>query len=132
MGVEPYLLAPMLTGLIAQRLVRRLCPDCRQEDVATRTDSELTGGMVKTGSRVFRPVGCSTCRGDGYRGRTGLYEVIEVDAAFQALVHEAASEADLVRQARKTSRSILEDGAAKIASGQTSVAEVVRVVREDG
>lgn len=132
MGVEPYLLAPMLTGLIAQRLVRRLCPDCRREDVADAADAELTAGAIPVGSRVFRPVGCPNCRGDGYRGRTALYEVIEIDAAFQALVHDGASEADLVRHARKSSRSILEDGAAKAAAGMTSVAEVVRVVREDG
>jgi len=132
MGVERYLLAPMLTGLIAQRLVRRLCPTCRQEDVATAADAELTSGAVPVGSRVFRPVGCPECRTDGYRGRTGLYEVIEIDPAFQAMVHDGVSEADLVRHARTSSRSILDDGAAKVASGQTSVAEVVRVVREDG
>ncbi|HZV84563.1 MAG TPA: ATPase, T2SS/T4P/T4SS family, partial [Brevundimonas sp.] len=132
MGVERYLLAPMLTGLIAQRLVRRLCPTCRQESVATAADAELTSGAVPVGSRVFQPVGCQACRTDGYRGRTGLYEVIEIDPAFQAMVHDGASEADLVRHARTSSRSILDDGAAKVASGQTSVAEVVRVVREDG
>ncbi len=132
MGVERYLLAPMLTGLIAQRLVRRLCPECRREDTATAVDAELTSGTVKVGARVFRPVGCAACRNEGYRGRTGLYEVIEVDPGFQAMVHDGASEAAMIKHARKSSRSILDDGAAKVAAGLTSVAEVVRVVREDG
>ncbi|HEV7227318.1 GspE/PulE family protein [Brevundimonas sp.] len=131
MGVERYLLAPMLTGLIAQRLVRRLCPNCRVEDRATAADVELTSGAVALGSRVFRAVGCSACRGDGHRGRTALYEVVEVDPAMQALVHDGASEADLTAHARLTSRSLLQDGAEKIASGETTVQEVARVVRED-
>ena len=132
MGVERYLLAPMLTGLIAQRLVRRLCPECRREDTATPADAELTSGTVPVGARVFRPVGCAACRNEGYRGRTGLYEVIEVDPGLQAMVHDGASEAAMIKHARKSSRSILDDGAAKVAAGLTSVAEVVRVVREDG
>jgi general secretion pathway protein E len=131
MGVERYLLAPMLTGLIAQRLVRRLCPVCRTEDTATAADAELTSGALQVGARVFRAVGCPACRGEGYRGRTALYEVIEVDPAMQALVHDGASEAALTAHARSFSRSILQDGAAKAAAGETTVQEVARVVRED-
>ena len=131
MGVERYLLAPMLTGLIAQRLVRRLCPNCRIEDRATAADVELTSGALAPGSRVFRAVGCPACRGDGHRGRTALYEVVEVDPAMQVLVHDGASEADLTAHARLTSRSLLQDGAEKIAAGETTVQEVARVVRED-
>lgn len=131
MGVERYLLAPMLTGLIAQRLVRRLCPACRVEDTATTADVELTSGALQVGARVFRAVGCPACRGEGYRGRTALYEVIEVDPAMQALVHDGASEAALTAHARSFSRSILQDGAAKASAGETTVQEVARVVRED-
>jgi general secretion pathway protein E len=131
MGVERYLLAPMLTGLIAQRLVRRLCPHCRREDVATTADCELTGGAIPVGARVFRPVGCPECRGEGYRGRLGVYEVIEVDPEMQAAIHEGAAEADLVKLARKSGPGLLEDGAAKALVGETTVQEVARVVRED-
>jgi len=132
MGVERYLLAPMLTGLIAQRLVRRLCPECRQPDVATEADAALTGGAVAVGTRVFRPVGCSRCRGDGYRGRAALYEVVEVDATIQSMVHEGASEADVMRHARTLGPGILEDGVVKVAEGLTTVQEIARVLHEDG
>jgi general secretion pathway protein E len=131
MGVERYLLAPMLTGLIAQRLVRRLCPHCRREDTATQADAELTGGAVAVGARVFRPVGCTECRGEGYKGRLGVYEVIEVDPRIQSAIHDGASEADLIKLARKRGPGLLEDGAMKAMAGETSVQEVARVVRED-
>jgi len=131
MGVERYLLAPMLTGLIAQRLVRRLCPHCRREDTATQADAELTGGAVAVGARVFRPVGCTECRGEGYKGRLGVYEVIEVDPGIQSAIHDGASEADLIKLARKRGPGLLEDGAMKAMAGETSVQEVARVVRED-
>ena len=131
MGVERYLLAPMLAGLIAQRLVRRLCPHCRREDTATAADAEMTGGAVAVGARVFRPVGCPECRGEGYKGRLGVYEVIEVDPKMQGAIHDGASEADLLKLARKRGPSLLDDGAAKAMAGETSVQEVARVVRED-
>lgn len=131
MGVERYLLAPMLAGLIAQRLVRRLCPHCRREDVAAAADAEMTGGAVPIGARVFRPVGCPECRGEGYKGRLGVYEVIEVDPKMQAAIHDGAAEADLIKLARKRGPGLLDDGAAKAMAGQTSVQEVARVVRED-
>ena len=131
MGVERYLLAPMLTGLIAQRLVRRLCPHCRKEDKATQADSELTGGAIPVGARVFRPIGCPQCRGEGYKGRLGVYEVIEVDPTMQQAVHDGAGEPELVKLARQRGPGLLEDGAAKAMAGETSVQEVARVVRED-
>ena len=131
MGVERYLLAPMLAGLIAQRLVRRLCPHCRREDVATAADSEMTGGAVTVGARVFRPVGCPECRGEGYKGRLGVYEVIEIDTAMQSAIHDGAAEAELLKLARKRGPSLLDDGASKAMAGETSVQEVARVVRED-
>ena len=132
MGVERYLLAPMLTGLIAQRLVRRLCPECRREDTATAADAKLTNEAVAVGARVFRPVGCPACRHDGYKGRAALYEVVEADARMQAMVHDGLSEADLTRHARTLGPSILDDGVAKVTQGLTSVEELARVIHEDG
>ena len=131
MGVERYLLAPMLSGLIAQRLVRRLCPHCKSPAEATPADSEMTGGVVPVGARIFRPVGCPECRGEGYRGRLGVYEVIEIDGEMQQAIHDGAAEADLIRLARQRGPGLLEDGAAKALAGETSVQEVARVVRED-
>jgi general secretion pathway protein E len=131
MGVERYLLAPMLTGLAAQRLVRRLCPHCREQGVATEFESDMTGGTVPAGARIWRPVGCAECHGEGYRGRTGVYEVIEVDADLQKAIHDGASDAELTTLARRRGPSLLDDGALKVLSGETTVQEVARVVRED-
>lgn len=131
MGVERYLLAPMLVGLAAQRLVRRLCPSCRREDVASEGDSLLLGGAIKPGKKIWRAVGCDDCHGDGYRGRAGLYEVVAVDERFQAMIHDGASEAEIEAHARRDSPSLLDDGVAKVRAGMTTVEEVARVVREE-
>lgn len=131
MGVERYLLAPMLVGLAAQRLVRRLCPSCRREDVASEGDSLLLGGAIKPGKKIWRAAGCEDCHGDGYRGRAGLYEVVAVDERFQAMIHDGASEAEIEAHARRDSPSLLDDGVAKVRAGVTTVEEVARVVREE-
>ncbi len=132
MGVERYLLAPMVVGLAAQRLVRRLCGECRWQDVASEADSRLLGGVLKVGKKIWRAGGCAACHNEGYRGRAGLYEVIAVDEPFQAMIHEGASEAKLEAAARRTSPSLLDDGVAKVRAGVTSVEEVARVTRDEG
>ncbi|WP_294299944.1 type II secretion system ATPase GspE [uncultured Sphingomonas sp.] len=132
MGVERYLLAPMLVGLAAQRLVRRLCPDCRWEDTATDADSRLLGGALKVGKRIWRAGGCDACHGEGYRGRAGVYEVIAIDSQLQALIHDGASEAKLEKAARANNPSLLDDGVAKVRAGVTTVEEVARVTRDEG
>ena len=132
MGVERYLLAPMLVGLIAQRLVRRLCPACRRPDQATEIDSLLLGRALGVGDPLWRAAGCDACHQEGYRGRAGLYEVVVVDERLQALIHDGASEAALVHAARAAGPSLLDDGLAKLREGLTSVQEVARVVRDEG
>jgi general secretion pathway protein E len=132
MGVERYLLAPMVVGLVAQRLVRRLCPECRREDVASDADAALTGGVLRSGETLWRAVGCDACHGDGYRGRAGVYEVVAVDDAFQKLIHDGASEAELEAHARAAGNpALLDDGVAKLREGITTIEEVVRVAREE-
>lgn len=131
MGVERYLLAPMLVGLVAQRLVRRLCPHCREPATATASDQEAMAGLVKVGDRICRPRGCPECREDGYRGRLGLYEVVEVDERFQSLIHDGASEAALGQAARAAGPALLDDAAAKVLAGLTTVDEVFRVVQDE-
>jgi general secretion pathway protein E len=132
MGVERYLLAPMVVGLVAQRLVRKLCPVCRREDVATQADALLLGDAIAVGEPVWRAVGCDECHQEGYRGREGVYEVVAVDDAFQKLIHDGASEAELERSARRDNPSLLDDGVAKLRVGLTTVEEVARVVRDEG
>jgi general secretion pathway protein E len=131
MGVERFLLAPMLRGLVAQRLVRRTCPECARPHAVTAAESTLLSGMVPAGERVMRGAGCPACHGSGYRGRLPLYEVIEVDGGLERLIHEGASEAQLVAAARARGPGILADGVAKLRQGLTTVEEVARAVHEE-
>lgn len=130
-GVERYLLAPMVVGLVAQRLVRRLCSQCRREGTADKADVALLDGAIEEGDSIWHAAGCDVCHGEGYKGRVGLHEVVPVDRTLETLIHEGASEAELTRHARKLSPSLLDDGVVKIREGLTSVAEVARVVREE-
>ncbi len=130
MGVERFLLAPMLAGVVAQRLVRRLCPDCAQVDAATAADRDRLDGAIALGAPLRRAVGCPACLGLGYRGRTGIYEVVTVDRAMEAMIHGGAAEATLVTHARSLGPSLIDDGVRKIAEGVTTIEEVARVAQE--
>ena len=129
MGVERFLLAPMLVGVVAQRLVRRLCPDCRRADTATATDADLIDGL-QVGDPLWRACGCPNCHGQGYRGRSGIYEVIAVTPALETLIHAGASEADLTAAARRDGPGLIADGLRQIRSGITTVEDVARVAKE--
>ncbi|NDY92781.1 type II secretion system ATPase GspE [Ideonella livida] len=115
MGVEPFLLSSSLLGVLAQRLVRKLCPHCK----TLGADGQ------------WRPVGCPECGHSGYKGRTGVYELMTVDEAAKALVHGRAAEAELAAAARAAGlRSMREDGERLVAQGITSLEEVLRVTRD--
>ncbi|OVZ60256.1 type II secretion system protein GspE [Pigmentiphaga sp. NML080357] len=119
MGVEPFLLSSSLLGVLAQRLVRRLCPDCKQPH--TEPD----------GRTVYRPVGCANCSHTGYLGRTGIHELYTVDDAQRQLIHEGAGEQELRNAAQAAGmRTMRQDGERWIASGETSPEEVIRVTRD--
>jgi len=132
MGVERYLLAPMIVGLIAQRLVRRLCPACRREDRATPDDARLLGDRLTVGETVWRAVGCDACHHEGYRGRAGLFEVVAVDETLRALIHGGAPEAALTAAARAAGPGLLDNGLALVRAGTTTVEDVARRVEGDG
>jgi general secretion pathway protein E len=131
MGVERFLLAPVLSGLVAQRLVRRLCTDCRRQDVAGTADAALLGGALKVGDPVWRTTGCTECGGQGYRGRLAVYEVIAVDGELERMIHEGSGEADLTAAVRARTPGLIHDAADKIRAGDTSVEEAARVARDD-
>jgi general secretion pathway protein E len=115
MGVEPFLLSSSLLGVLAQRLVRKLCEYCKREDDAHR----------------WHPVGCEHCGHSGYKGRTGVYELMVVDEAIQGLVHGRAAESEIVAAARAAGlRTMREDGERLVVEGVTSLEEVVRVTRD--
>jgi len=133
MGVEPYLLSSSLIGVLAQRLVRTLCPDCRRAVAPSAGERAL---LSQTGlpslATLYVPSGCDTCNGTGYRGRTGVYEMIVADERFRRAVHDRESEARLRDVAREAGMTTLRgDGARWLADGTTSLAELVRVTRDN-
>lgn len=125
MGVEPFLLSSSLEALMAQRLVRLLCTKCKRKVRASASEASRLG--IQAGVPVYHPVGCDACNQTGYRGRTGIYELIPIDDGLRLLIHEGAGEQTMIAHARKSSQSIDEDGRQKVLQGITSVEEVLRV-----
>ncbi len=125
MGVEPFLLSSSLEGLMAQRLVRVLCNECKEPYEVTESENVRLGMPV--GETVYRAVGCGSCNQSGYRGRTGIYELIIVDETLRQLIHEEVGEQAMVEHVRKSAKSINQDGRDKVLQGLTSVEEVLRV-----
>ena len=131
MGVTPWLLASSLNGVMAQRLVRKLCPSCRVQRPPSAREREFIRALGGDESLLtWHPVGCDRCAGEGYLGRTGIYELIEFDQSLRGLIHDQASEADLEREARKSCPSIRTDAYEKVKAGITSVDEAIRVTAE--
>lgn len=133
MGIEPFLLSSSLVAVVAQRLVRVLCPHCRTEHQLTKKECrwlDLDPEEYRH-HEVYEAVGCDECNHTGYKGRTGIYELIVVEEKLRELIHSGASEHQMLEVARKHYPPIIGDGAAKILAGQTSLAEVLRVTRED-
>lgn len=124
MGVEPFLISATLRGVIAQRLVRRLCVRCSEPE-ESRWPDLVASVRGKPGFR--RAVGCAACSGSGYRGRTGIYEFIEVDDRSRQVVRAAAEGASAQLETLRI-RSMLQDGVQKAAAGVTSMDEVLRAV----
>lgn len=129
MGVEPFLLASTVTSIVAQRLVRRLCPDCKEPYTPTPRELSDLGITRKLSTPFYHAKGCESCRAIGYRGRIGLYEVVEMDDALRAMIHENASEADMSAHAFRKRQTLLQSGAALVSSGHTSAEDVLRVCR---
>jgi general secretion pathway protein E len=118
MGIEPFLLSSSLLGVLAQRLVRKLCPRCKRADDSGRT-------------RVWHPVGCEHCGHTGYAGRTGIFELLAVDDRLRALIHNRAAESELLAAARAAGLVLMrEDGEHLITQGITSREELLRVTRD--
>jgi len=96
---------------------------------ATATDAEAELlGLPGGGQTIYHPGGCDKCNHTGYRGRTGIYELIEVDDQLRSLIHGDASEHDMLAQARRDHPGILEDGRRRVLAGETSIEEVMRVI----
>jgi len=152
MGAEPFLVASTVNVIIAQRLVRRLCVDCRksytidekqlvslQDNFDTDAllkcikDSKVAGSLVKSWKDVsiYKAVGCVQCGNEGYKGRSGIYEVMEITEPIEKLITERATSESIEKIARAEGmRTMAEDGMLKVIQGTTSIEEVLRVTKE--
>jgi general secretion pathway protein E len=128
MAVEPFLLSSSLLGVLAQRLVRTLCRDCRINYQPDANEQALFQAKPVT---LYRPAGCAACHQTGYRGRSGIYELLIIDDGLRHLIHDKASEQDLRNYAMQHGmHSLREDGLRLVSSGATSLEELLRVTRD--
>jgi type IV pilus assembly protein PilB len=133
MGVEPFLSASAITGVLAQRLVRRLCPSCKAPASVSQERLRSIAGVpalpqgLPDPVQIYTAVGCARCQGAGYRGRLGFFEMLLMTEAIQKLAIEGASGEDIARQARRDGmRTLREDGLLKVLGGQTTLEELAR------
>jgi len=128
MGIEPFLLSSSLLAVMAQRLVRLLCSHCRQPVIATRAEREKLGLAADAPeTTIYKAKGCEHCNYGGYRGRTGIYEMIEVDDTMRTMIYDGESEQAMLVQARQRYPGIDEDGRRRVLAGDTSIEELLRV-----
>ena len=132
MGVEPYLLASSLLGVLAQRLVRTLCPACRAPTPPSDGERHLLADVGLSPSQpLFAATGCDACNRSGFAGRTGIYELLRIDEPMRRLIHDGAGELALRDAALAGGmRTLRADAARVLAAGRTSLAELTRVTRD--
>ncbi|MCU7904292.1 MAG: type II secretion system ATPase GspE [Candidatus Thiodiazotropha sp. (ex Epidulcina cf. delphinae)] len=130
MGVEPFLLSSSLIGVLAQRLVRTLCPHCKAPYTASEEERILLEQPSAGELTLYSSVGCEKCHSRGYLGRTGIYELITIDEALRNLIHKGSGEIEMLEHARQSSNSIRQDGMQRVLQGDTSMDEIIRVTQE--
>jgi len=131
MGIEGYLLASTIKGVLAQRLVRVICPHCKQQDKEV-TDEERKLLGIKPSIALYKGRGCEECVGTGYKGRTGIFELFLIDEDIRKLITKNVDTMILKKEAKnKGMKTLIEDGAEKIKQGITTIGEVLRVTQED-
>ena len=130
LGCERYLIGSTLIGIIAQRLVRRLCPRCKRSRPATEGET----GLLKTEGevvKIFEPVGCASCLGSGYRGRVGLFETLWIDKGLAQQISRGATEEGLMEASSGRLTTLFADGCAKVLAGITSLDDVLAANLQD-
>jgi type IV pilus assembly protein PilB len=129
MGVEPFLVASALDTIVAQRLARMLCPNCKRRTIIPAKVLRESGYKARMELEAYEPVGCRRCGGSGYRGRVGLYEVMKMTPEIQTLALERRpSEAIRDVAVSQGMTRLRDDGLQKVRQGRTSIAEVARVI----
>lgn len=131
MGVERYLIADSVVGVIAQRLVRKLCPHCRKKRLATEEEKRLLKQDTYKEMEIYEPTGCDLCNHTGYFGRTGVFEIMEVNEEIRDLIAEGGSSEELENAARRAGMCTLHDnGIRYVLEGITSIEEMLKVSYE--
>jgi general secretion pathway protein E len=134
MGIEPFLVASSVTSILAQRLVRCICPHCRQQYQPLKEEQDEIGieaGQIPEGG-IWRGTGCEQCLDTGYMGRTGIYELLLVTDAVKAAVLQNPDSGSIKKVALEGGmRTLRQDGAAKVLTGVTTIEEVLRVTQEE-
>lgn len=130
MGVEPFLISSSLLGVLAQRLVRTLCPDCKQPFQADSEQKKLFSLSADDELVLYKKQGCEECNYKGYRGRTGIHELLVINDDVQELIHSEVGEQAIEKSIRAETPSIRDDGLNKVRLGITTLEEVMRVTKE--
>ncbi|MEJ1340401.1 MAG: type II secretion system ATPase GspE [Candidatus Sedimenticola sp. (ex Thyasira tokunagai)] len=131
MGVEPFLLSSSIIGVVAQRLLRQLCPDCKETYTATESEMSILGlNPTATAPTLFQAKGCNNCNHLGYRGRAGIFEVIRIDDRVRAMIHDNAGEHEINQHVLNLYPSIRKSAGDKVLQGDTSIEEIVRVIQD--
>ncbi|GAB3375849.1 GspE/PulE family protein [Azotobacter armeniacus] len=130
-GIDSYLVASSLKGVLAQRLVRRLCQHCREPARITQEEAQMLNKPELVGSASYRSRGCDHCNQTGYRGRVGIYELAVVDTGLAALINQRAGEMEMQQYLNSTMNSLMDEARFLVTRGVTSVSEVLRIIRSD-
>lgn len=132
MGVESYLIADSLIGVIAQRLARRLCPRCKKPHEANENECKILGIEENSGAVIYEPVGCEFCGETGYYGRIGIYEIMEITPELRRIISAKGGTGEISRLAMENGMKTLQMSAAEcVLDGTTSLAELIKISIED-
>ena len=130
MGVEPFLLSTSLIAVLAQRLVRKLCIDCRQQETISASSIPWLEHQDELSYDIFQPKGCEACHFTGYKGRMGIFELIQCDEVLKSMIHRQDNPQMMELHIRQTTPSIRQDAWKQVLLGNTSIAELLRVTSD--
>ena len=131
MGIEPFMIGASVVGVIAQRLVRKLCPKCRQQYELEEHEKKLLEIDDNSNIKVYKPVGCHYCNNTGYQGRIGVYEIMTVTGQLRKLINKGANSNEIKEQAIRDNMNTLKENAIKLVlDGTTSLDEMLRIAYE--
>lgn len=130
MGIEPFLIASSLLGVMSQRLVRLLCLNCRQTAAPSKSEKQQLGLSDNDDRTIYTAKGCESCDHSGFAGRKGIYELIVIDEPLRKMMHNSNSEDEMLEYVRQNTPSLFQNGMQLVLTGETSLSEIIRVTRD--